>query len=627
MSVEFDIASDQIDGARDYQEDAFMVSHLGVNDAGKQCSLVIMADGMGGHAAGNVVSNMVVATFNKTFQSEFPSKDIPGSLTSALNRANQQIHDSISETPALRGMGCTMVTAYLEEQKLWWTSVGDSHLYLIRNRELIKQNADHSYGAYIDLMREQGMDIEEQPGMSRNMLMSALTGDEISSIDCPDDPVKLKEGDRLIIASDGLDSLGAGAIIQYSSWSSTARECVYALLKAVEEANKINQDNTTVIVVDIKPKAKTVEEQSNNKESLSKSVHQEPEKTKTKEHSEPRSYKGLIWVVLLISMGAGGYYVWMQGMLDGMVNSVSSEVVQQIDSVRESLAKQPEPEVVAPAADPKAVSSQPTKPRELVKQPEIKPPEPLVQEVYQDKPDPFTDSLKGGGNGPVMLQLPAGVFRMGNTSGLISADETPRHEVTVPAFAMSVYEITFADYDRFAKATRRKLPDSGGQDRATHPVTDVSWDDALGYVNWLSKQTGKKYRLPSEAEWEYAARAGQRTTYWWGSHKGTGNAHCFDCGSDLNVRRTAKIGSYKASPFGLHDTAGNVYEWVHDCYHRNYNGAPDDGSVWEGGDCSVRVVRGGSYASPASSMRVENRETFPSSKGQYNVGLRVVRDL
>ena len=627
MSVEFDIASDQIDGARDYQEDAFMVSHLGVNDAGKQCSLVIMADGMGGHAAGNVASNMVVATFNKTFQSEFPSKDIPGSLTSALNRANQQIHDSISETPALRGMGCTMVTAYLEEQKLWWTSVGDSHLYLIRNRELIKQNADHSYGAYIDLMREQGMDIEEQPGMSRNMLMSALTGDEISSIDCPDDPVKLKEGDRLIIASDGLDSLGAGAIIQYSSWSSTARECVYALLKAVEEANKINQDNTTVIVVDIKPKAKTVEEQSNNKESLSKSVHQEPEKTKTKEHSEPRSYKGLIWVVLLISMGAGGYYVWMQGMLDGMVNSVSSEVVQQIDSVRESLAKQPEPEVVAPAADPKAVSSQPTKPRELVKQPEIKPPEPLVQEVYQDKPDPFTDSLKGGGNGPVMLQLPAGVFRMGNTSGLISADETPRHEVTVPAFAMSVYEITFADYDRFAKATRRKLPDSGGQDRATHPVTDVSWDDALGYVNWLSKQTGKKYRLPSEAEWEYAARAGQRTTYWWGSHKGTGNAHCFDCGSDLNVRRTAKIGSYKASPFGLHDTAGNVYEWVHDCYHRNYNGAPDDGSVWEGGDCSVRVVRGGSYASPASSMRVENRETFPSSKGQYNVGLRVVRDL
>ena len=627
MSVEFDIASDQIDGARDYQEDAFMVSHLGVNDAGKQCSLVIMADGMGGHAAGNVASNMVVATFNKTFQSEFPSKDIPGSLTSALNRANQQIHDSISETPALRGMGCTMVTAYLEEQKLWWTSVGDSHLYLIRNRELIKQNADHSYGAYIDLMREQGMDIEEQPGMSRNMLMSALTGDEISSIDCPDDPVKLKEGDRLIIASDGLDSLGAGAIIQYSSWSSTARECVYALLKAVEEANKINQDNTTVIVVDIKPKVKTVEEQSNNKESLSKSVHQEPEKTKTKEHSEPRSYKGLIWVVLLISMGAGGYYVWMQGMLDGMVNSVSSEVVQQIDSVRESLAKQPEPEVVAPAADPKAVSSQPTKPRELVKQPEIKPPEPLVQEVYQDKPDPFTDSLKSGGNGPVMLQLPAGVFRMGNTSGLISADETPRHEVTVPAFAMSVYEITFADYDRFAKATRRKLPDSGGQDRATHPVTDVSWDDALGYVNWLSKQTGKKYRLPSEAEWEYAARAGQRTTYWWGSHKGTGNAHCFDCGSDLNVRRTAKIGSYKASPFGLHDTAGNVYEWVHDCYHRNYNGAPDDGSVWEGGDCSVRVVRGGSYASPASSMRVENRETFPSSKGQYNVGLRVVRDL
>ena len=127
MKVEFDIASDQIDGARDYQEDAFMVSLLGDNDDGKACSLVVMADGMGGHAAGNVASNMVVATFNKSFQSEINSNDISESLTSALNRANQQIHDSILETPALKGMGCTMVSAYMEDNKLYWVSVGDSH--------------------------------------------------------------------------------------------------------------------------------------------------------------------------------------------------------------------------------------------------------------------------------------------------------------------------------------------------------------------------------------------------------------------------------------------------------------------------------------------------------------------
>ena len=119
MSVEFDIASDQIDGARDYQEDAFMVSQMGNDDAGNACSLVIMADGMGGHAAGNVASNMVIATFNKSFQSDFPSSDVPQSLTSALTRANQQIADSIKETPALRGMGCTMVSGYLEGDKLY----------------------------------------------------------------------------------------------------------------------------------------------------------------------------------------------------------------------------------------------------------------------------------------------------------------------------------------------------------------------------------------------------------------------------------------------------------------------------------------------------------------------------
>ena len=164
MKVEFDIASDQIDGARDYQEDAYMVNQLGESDNGDVCSLIIMADGMGGHAAGNVASNMVVATFNKSFQGNFPTNQVGESLTEALNRSNEQIRASVKETPALRGMGCTMVTAYLEDTNLYWVSVGDSHLYLIRDRELIKQNADHSYGAYLDMMKEQGMEIEEQAG-------------------------------------------------------------------------------------------------------------------------------------------------------------------------------------------------------------------------------------------------------------------------------------------------------------------------------------------------------------------------------------------------------------------------------------------------------------------------------
>jgi formylglycine-generating enzyme required for sulfatase activity len=283
-------------------------------------------------------------------------------------------------------------------------------------------------------------------------------------------------------------------------------------------------------------------------------------------------------------------------------------------SIEAELEKEPEPE---PVAEP-----------QLEPQPEPQPePVPEPEPQYVDKPDVFRDRLKSGGYGPTMIQVPGGKFRMGGPSSIISPDETPRHEVTVPSFMVSVYEITFAEYYRFAQATGRKKPPSNGWDIKTHPVVEVSWDDALAYTRWLSQQTGKRYRLPSEAEWEYAARAGTTASFWWGTKPGSNNAHCFDCKSDYSTSKPAKVGTYEPNPFGLYDTAGNVYEWVHDCYHRNYNDAPTDGSVWEGGDCDVRVVRGGAYRSPANSMRVENRETFKSDKGQYNVGIRVARDL
>ncbi len=635
MSFEFDIAADQIDGARDYQEDAYMVAQLGDNDDGIPCALLIMADGMGGHAAGNVASNMVVATFNKAFQNEFPTRKIPEALTSALLRANEQIAASIKETPALRGMGCTMVAAYIEGNKLYWVSVGDSHLYLLRDRELIKQNADHSYGAYIDMMKEQGMDITEQPGMSRSMLMSAMTGEEISSIDCPKDPILLREGDRVIVASDGLDTLGAGAIIQYSSWSVTARECVYALLKAVEEANKINQDNTTVIVTDIKERMDLEMEAPPGalKEPLSKTppVTFDPTPATTPRYDfddeEPRSWKWLLWLLWLLLaglLGGGGWYAWDRGYVDTGLQAASAWIddlmgdteITTSDSGQASPAEEPEA-VLDKAPQP---APQKAAPRPLVKQPKTQTRSPVAA------PRPFSDRLASGGRAPQMVALPGGEFLMGGT-GAYGADETPRHSVRVRPFALSTHEVTFAEYDRFANATGRRKPSSNGLDRKKYPVFNVSWDDALAYSKWLSKQTGKNYRLPSEAEWEYAARAGATTSYWWGYDKGKGMAHCFDCGTELNTSRPAKVGSYPPSPFGLYDTAGNLYEWVHDCYHRNYQGAPDDGSVWEGGDCSVRVVRGGAFRSPATSMRVENREKFPSNKGQYNVGIRLARDL
>ncbi len=619
MTVEFDIASDQIDGARDYQEDAYMVSQLGDTESGESCALVVMADGMGGHAAGNVASNMVIATFNKTFQSNFPTEKIAESLTESLNRSNDQINASVKETPALRGMGCTMVSAYLQDDKLYWASVGDSHLYVVRDREITKHNADHSYGAYLDMMKEQGMEIEEQVGMSRNMLMSAMTGEEISSIDVSETPIKVKPGDRVIVASDGLDTLGNGAIIQYSSWSATAKECVYALLKAVEDANKINQDNTTLIVIDIKKSTKP-EEIDISAPEPELPVTRVADVPVPKEPKEPRSYKGLVWIVIIIFLGAGGFYAWQQGLVEKAGDTVKQAGDKVIDLVEDQITEQVEP---APDTG-KEPEVEPQPEPEPEPQPE---PEPEPEPQFVDKPDPFKDRLKSGGTGPTMIQVPGAEYRMGGASGIVAADEVPRHMVTIKSFMVSVYEVTFAEYDRFAKATKRKLPKSSGWDRKTHPVINVSWDDALAYTRWLSKQTGKQYRLLSESEWEYVARAGTTASFWWGIKVGSSNAHCFDCNSEYTTSKPAKVGTYKPNQLGLYDTAGNLFEWVHDCYHRNYNDAPTDGSVWEGGDCKVRVARGGAYRSPANSMRSENREKFPSNRGQYNVGIRLARDL
>jgi formylglycine-generating enzyme required for sulfatase activity/serine/threonine protein phosphatase PrpC len=618
MSVEFEIASDQIDGARDYQEDAYMVNQLGEADSGKICALAIMADGMGGHAAGNIASNMVVATFNKSFQSNFPSNEVGVTLTDALNRSNEQIRASVKETPALRGMGCTMVSAYLEGDDLFWVSVGDSHLYLIRERELIKQNADHSYGAYLDMMKEQGMEIDEQAGMSRNMLMSAMTGEEISSIDVSETPIKVRPGDRVIVASDGLDTLGTGAIIQYSSWSATARECVYALLKAVEDANKINQDNTTLIVIDIREQV--AHEAPAEREQKTVKPTRLADVAVKEEYEDARSYKGLVWLVIITLLAAAGYFAWQKGLVIQMMDKASEIVEEQtfFDSAPITV-----PEAVGTESDSDEFSGE-LEDEAPVVQPAVTPaPSPKVA----DKTAPFSDKLKAGGLGPLMIKVPDGSFRMGSVTGIVSVDESPRHEVQISSFIVSVNEITFADYDHFAKSTGRKLPSSSGWDRNTHPVSYVSWDDALAYVRWLSKQTGKRYRLLSEAEWEYAARAGTTTSYWWGLTAGAGNAHCFDCKSDFSTSKPAKVGTYQPNLFGLYDTAGNMFEWVHDCYHRSYKDAPTDGSVWEGGDCEVRVVRGGAYRSPVSSMRAENRDKFPSNRGQYNVGIRIARDL
>jgi formylglycine-generating enzyme required for sulfatase activity len=148
----------------------------------------------------------------------------------------------------------------------------------------------------------------------------------------------------------------------------------------------------------------------------------------------------------------------------------------------------------------------------------------------------------------------------------------------------------------------------------------------VAYTRWLSQQTGRTYRLPSEAEWEYAARGGSDDWHWWGYALGQGNAVCLDCGSDWDARQPAPVGSLAANPFGLYDTAGNVMEWVQDCYNPNYQGAPADGSAWLTGDCEQRVVRGGAYNKPSANLRSSARSKLPGELRLQMLGFRVVRE-
>jgi formylglycine-generating enzyme required for sulfatase activity len=232
---------------------------------------------------------------------------------------------------------------------------------------------------------------------------------------------------------------------------------------------------------------------------------------------------------------------------------------------------------------------------------------------------------------PEMIKIDPGDFWMGSDKG--DSNEKPRHKVIIhKAFQIGKYEVTFDEYDAFVRASKRRHPSDRQWGRGQRPVIYVSWEDAFAYVKWLSLMTGKRYRLPSEAEWEYAARGGTETAYWWGeeiNQDGKVWANCRrGCGSG-DSKQTTPIGSFKPNPFGLYDTAGNVWEWVQDCYHGDYEGAPKDGSVWKHStdECDLRVVRGGSWGYFPKDLRSAARLGNPRVFGTSFIGFRLAQDL
>ena len=230
-----------------------------------------------------------------------------------------------------------------------------------------------------------------------------------------------------------------------------------------------------------------------------------------------------------------------------------------------------------------------------------------------------------------MIVLPAGEFTMGDSSGKVPG-AAPAHKVIIAKpFAIGRYEVTWVEFRQFMDAEKVERISSIGGQTDNHPVTGISWDDAQAYVEWLSKKTGKPYRLPTESEWEYAARAGTDTPYWWGTAaKEQANCRrgCTTTWSNTSLFTSTQVGNYKANAFGLYDTAGNAAEWIEDCYQDSYANAPTDGSAVKGDEhCYHRVVRGGSFNDPDSKLYSRSREKGFAQIRRSENGFRVALDL
>ncbi len=233
---------------------------------------------------------------------------------------------------------------------------------------------------------------------------------------------------------------------------------------------------------------------------------------------------------------------------------------------------------------------------------------------------------------PLMVVLPAGSFIMGSpaTEQGHQPSEEPQHQVTIAKlFAVSKFALTFDEWDTCVNYgdCPQGVADSGWG-HGQQPVINVTWDDAQHYVAWLSKMTGKTYRLLTESEYEYAARAGATTTYPWGDDIGIGNSNCKGCGSRWDNTQTAPVGSFAANAFGLFDMVGNVWGWVEDCVNNNYDSAPTDGSAWiERGDCKNRIVRGGSWNNTPANLRCATRVGISPGFRDNLLGFRVARTI
>jgi formylglycine-generating enzyme required for sulfatase activity/class 3 adenylate cyclase len=275
------------------------------------------------------------------------------------------------------------------------------------------------------------------------------------------------------------------------------------------------------------------------------------------------------------------------------------------------------PPIVTPAASPTPKSS-PSQPSATTPAPQV-PPAASSSPTATPSPTASPSSLPQSTASirePDMVTVRGGSFSMGSND---DPTERPVHQVTVKPFAIGRTPVTVIEWNECAAAKACGFTATGKDDA---PVTNVSWTDAHQYVVWLAQAAKKPYRLPSEAEWEYAARGGTQTKYWWGDRLQPGMAACKDCG-EVAAEQPVKVGSFKPNSFGLYDMGGGVDQWVEDCWHKNYQGAPVDGSAWTGGDCTAHVLRSGSWKNDARYVRPANRDSYDTNVRYPTHGFRV----
>ncbi|MBT4932608.1 MAG: formylglycine-generating enzyme family protein [Rhodospirillaceae bacterium] len=229
---------------------------------------------------------------------------------------------------------------------------------------------------------------------------------------------------------------------------------------------------------------------------------------------------------------------------------------------------------------------------------------------------------------PEMIVIPPGSFFMGSVFG--DSTEMPVHRVTIAyPFAIGRAEVKVWEWKACVADGNCDIVDTFfTQSPDDYPQTGISWPMAKDYAAWLSEKTGGTYRLPSEAEWEYAARGGTQTRFWWGANFKENYANCEYCGTNKDVVGLRPAGTFPPNPYGLYDVSGNLYEWIEDCWNPSFKGAPTDGSSWLEGECRLRVIKGGSRMSYAKGIRPAYRyRIHGGGTSGNNHGFRVLREL